>query len=86
MVESRLERLQTQPVAQHLLLFLAIIIFVTVEPNKNNPSEYIVTPVTGSLSVTKDGNISSDDANVTTNNGEKLTTIKTTRDMINGSH
>ena len=59
---------------------------VTVEPNKNNPSEYIVTPVTGSLSVTKDGNISSDDANVTTNNGEKLTTIKTTRDMINGSH
>ena len=59
---------------------------LNVTTNASNPSEYIVTPVTGSLSVTKDGNISSDDANVTTNNGEKLTTIKTTRDMINGSH
>jgi len=59
---------------------------LNVTTDASNPSEYIVTPVTGSLSVTKDGNISSDDANVTTNNGEKLTTIKTTRDMINGSH
>ena len=58
---------------------------LTVEPNKSNPSEYIVTPVTGSLSVTPKGKIDEDSKGFE-DNGQKLTTIQTTRDMVNKAH
>ena len=58
---------------------------LTVEKNKSNPSEYIVTPVTGSLSVTPKGKIDEDSKGFE-DNGQKLTTIQTTRDMVNKAH
>ena len=60
---------------------------LSVKPNATNPSEYIVTPITGSLSISKDekGKVG-DDAKGNEDNGKKLTTIQTTRDMINKAH
>ena len=60
---------------------------LSVKPNATNPSEYIVTPITGSLSISKDekGKVG-DDADGNKDNGKKLTTIQTTRDMINKAH
>ena len=58
---------------------------LNVTTNASNPSEYIVTPVTGSLSVTPKGKID-EDAQGFEDNGQKLTTIQTTRDMVNKAH
>ena len=60
---------------------------LSVKQNATNPSEYIVTPITGSLSISKDekGKVG-DDADGNKDNGKKLTTIQTTRDMINKAH
>ena len=58
---------------------------LSVEKNTSNPSEYIVTPVTGSLTITPKGKVDEDDKGYK-DNGQKLTTIQTTRDMINGAH
>ena len=60
---------------------------LSVKQNETNPSEYIVTPITGSLSISKDekGKVG-DDAKGKEDNGKKLTTIQTTRDMINKAH
>ena len=60
---------------------------LSVKQNETNPSEYIVTPITGSLSISKDekGKVG-DDAKGNEDNGKKLTTIQTTRDMINKAH
>ena len=60
---------------------------LSVKQNATNPSEYIVTPITGSLSISKDekGKVG-DDAKGNEDNGKKLTTIQTTRDMINKAH
>ena len=60
---------------------------LSVKQNETNPSEYIVTPITGSLSISKDekGKVG-DDAVGKEDNGKKLTTIQTTRDMINKAH
>ena len=60
---------------------------LSVKQNATNPSEYIVTPITGSLSVSPEnkGKVG-DDAVGKEDNGKKLTTIQTTRDMINKAH
>ena len=60
---------------------------LSVEQNATNPSEYIVKAITGSLSISKDekGKVG-DDAKGKEDNGKKLTTIQTTRDMINKAH
>ena len=58
---------------------------LSVEKNTSNPSEYIVTPVTGSLTITPKGKVDEDYKGYK-DNGQKLTTIQTTRDMINGAH
>ena len=60
---------------------------LSVKQNATNPSEYIVTPITGSLSVSPEnkGKVG-DDAVGNEDNGKKLTTIQTTRDMINKAH
>ena len=60
---------------------------LSVEQNATNPSEYIVKAITGSLSISKDekGKVG-DDAQGKEDNGKKLTTIQTTRDMINKAH
>ena len=58
-----------------------------VKQNATNPSEYIVTPITGSLAVpdSSKGKVV-DDAVGQGDNSQKLTTIQTTRDMINKAH
>ena len=60
---------------------------LSVKQNATNPSEYIVTPITGSLSISPEnkGKVG-DDAVGKEDNGKKLTTIQTTRDMINKAH
>ena len=60
---------------------------LSVKQNATNPSEYIVTPITGSLSISPEnkGKVG-DDAKGKEDNGKKLTTIQTTRDMINKAH
>ena len=60
---------------------------LSVKQNETNPSEYIVTPITGSLSISPEnkGKVG-DDAVGKEDNGKKLTTIQTTRDMINKAH
>ena len=60
---------------------------LSVKQNATNPSEYIVTPITGSLSISPEnkGKVG-DDAVGNEDNGKKLTTIQTTRDMINKAH
>ena len=58
-----------------------------VKQNATNPSEYIVSAITGSLAVpdSSKGKVV-DDAVGQGDNGQKLTTIQTTRDMINKAH
>lgn len=60
---------------------------LSVKQNTTNPSEYIVTAITGSLAVpdSSKGKVV-DDAVGQGDNGQKLTTIQTTRDMINKAH
>ena len=60
---------------------------LSVRQNATNPSEYIVTAITGSLAVpdSSKGKVV-DDAVGQGDNGQKLTTIQTTRDMINKAH
>ena len=60
---------------------------LSVRQNATNPSEYIVTAITGSLAVpdSSKGKVV-DDAVGQGDNSQKLTTIQTTRDMINKAH
>ena len=60
---------------------------LSVKQNATNPSEYIVTAITGSLAVpdSSKGKVV-DDAVGQGDNSQKLTTIQTTRDMINKAH